>query len=93
VALNILNLAAEDDSDQIIALDDAFKRLEAENPEAAQLVRLRFYCGLSMADTAEAMQIPRRTLDRRWEYARAWLMRAMEESEEPSRRKEAAEDA
>ncbi len=93
VAVNILDLAASDNAEQIVALDDAFKQLEAENPEAAQLVRLRFYCGLSMADTAEAMQIPRRTLDRRWEYARAWLARAIGESQDQERRTGDADDA
>lgn len=75
--LNVVDLAAEGTVEDITELDDALKRLDAENPEAAQIVRLRFYAGLSMDETAEVMGMPKRTLDRRWEFARAWLFRAM----------------
>ena len=44
---------------------------------AARLVKLRFFAGLSMAETAEALGVPLRTVQRNWTYARAWLYRAL----------------
>jgi len=84
--LNVLDLAAIGEAEDIEALDRAMTALEADNPEAAQIVRLRFYSGLSLDDTSEAMQIPRRTLDRRWEFARAWLLREIMRADPEKRR-------
>lgn len=75
--LNVADLASEQDSDQILALDEAVCRLEEQNPEAALVVRLRFYAGLSVDQTAEAMDMAPRTVDRRWKFARAWLYQAL----------------
>ena len=76
---NVLDLAAAPDSEQILALDDAIRRLEQEMPQAAAVVRLRFYAGLSVDDAAEALGIAPRTVNREWTYARAWLFRCLEE--------------
>jgi RNA polymerase sigma factor (TIGR02999 family) len=73
VPLTVVDLAADDDSDQIMAVDEAFRRLEQEDPDAAKVVRLRFYAGLSVEDTAAALGISPRTVAREWTYARAWL--------------------
>lgn len=62
-------------SDQIVAVDDAIRRLENEDPEAAALVRLRFYAGLSVDDAAAALGTSQRTAARMWSYARAVLYR------------------
>lgn len=86
LSLNVLDLASEDDPSQIIAVHEAVEKLQVENPELASIVRFRFYAGLSLDDTAEAMQIPRRTLDRRWELAKAWLYRSLEEFDREDRR-------
>jgi RNA polymerase sigma factor (TIGR02999 family) len=66
---------AEADPEQIVAVDDAVRRLEAEDPEAAAVVRLRFYAGLSVDQAAEALGISARTAARVWTYARAVLFR------------------
>lgn len=79
--LNVADLAAEHDFGRILALDSALCRLEQQNPEAAHVVRLRFYAGLSVDQTAEALEISPRTVDRRWKFARAWLYKALTESE------------
>lgn len=71
--LNVAELAADGNAEQIVALDEALCRLEEQNPEAAGIVRLRFYAGLSVDQTAEALQMSPRTVDRRWKFARAWL--------------------
>ena len=63
--------------DDLLELDDALDRLANEFPVAAELVKLRFFTGLTLCDAAEAMGIPRRTADRHWAFARAWLADAL----------------
>jgi DNA-directed RNA polymerase specialized sigma24 family protein len=70
---------AECDSSEILGFDEVFGRLESEVPEAAAVVRLRFYAGLSIDQTAEALGVSSNTVDRRWAFARAWLFRAMQD--------------
>lgn len=74
----LADLAAAGDSgtsEKIVMFDEAFLRLEAENPDAAGVVRLRFFAGLSVDQTAEALGLSPATVDRRWSFARAWLHR------------------
>lgn len=68
------------DSNQIVAVDAALARLEAEDPEAAAIVRLRFYAGLSVEQAAEALGHSPRTAARLWTYARAVLYRDLREN-------------
>jgi RNA polymerase sigma factor (TIGR02999 family) len=75
VPMNVLDLAQTPDTEQILAFDEAIERLGAEMPQAAGVVRLRFYAGLSVDETAEALAISPRSVDREWTYARAWLYR------------------
>jgi RNA polymerase sigma factor (TIGR02999 family) len=70
---------AASDPEQIVAVDAAFARLEAEDPEAAAVVRLRFYAGLSVDQAAEALGLSPRTAARLWNYARVVLYRALTE--------------
>lgn len=77
--LNVADLAATENPEQILALDTALCRLEEQNPEAAQVVRLRFYAGMSIDQTAEVLEMSPRTIDRRWKFARAWLYKMLEE--------------
>jgi RNA polymerase sigma factor (TIGR02999 family) len=79
VPLNVLEMAALPDSDQILAFDEAIERLEKETPAAAAVVRLRFYAGLSVEEVAEALGISPRSVNREWTYARAWLFRVLGE--------------
>jgi len=60
-------------SEQIVAIDEALERFAQEEPEKAQLVKLRFFAGLSLEEAAEALGISRATASRHWAYARAWL--------------------
>ncbi|HVT87593.1 MAG TPA: ECF-type sigma factor [Tepidisphaeraceae bacterium] len=82
VPLNVLDLAHLPDSEQILALEDAVERLEQETPIAASVVRLRFYAGLSVDETAEALGISPRSVNREWTYARAWLFRLLDDGSE-----------
>ncbi|XVJ58099.1 MAG: sigma-70 family RNA polymerase sigma factor [Tepidisphaera sp.] len=85
VPLNVLDLAQVEDSDEIVAVDDAIRRLEASDPTAGAVVRLRFYAGLSVEDTARALGISERTVMREWAYAKAVLFRELEaQTREPS---------
>ena len=73
VAMSIVDLATEHDPAEILALDEAICRLEAQDERLSQVVRLRFYAGLSVADTAKALGLSERTVKRLWSFARAWL--------------------
>ena len=76
--LDVLDLAADADPTEILALDEAVSRLEQQSPSVAAVVRLRFFAGLSVAETAEALGVSTRTVEREWTYGRAWLARALD---------------
>src|SRR5262245_61539207 len=59
------------------ALDEALSRLERIDPEQARIVELRYFVGLGIEETAEALHISPATLKRRWSLARAWLFREL----------------
>ena len=72
------DLAAPDDlSDDLVALDDALTALGRHDPDAARLVTLRYFAGLSHHEAAEAMGISRGAADRLWALGRAWLYRRL----------------
>ncbi len=62
---------------EIADLDEALTRFEAEDPEKASLVKLRFYGGLTLKQAAAALGLAPATADRHWAYARAWLFHAL----------------
>jgi RNA polymerase sigma factor (TIGR02999 family) len=72
---DVASLAAPDGTprDDLIALDDALRQLEAEEPVKARLVKLRYFAGLSLEDTASVLDISPATAKRYWVYARSWL--------------------
>lgn len=67
--------------EEILAVDRALARLEAEDPEAAAIVKLRFFAGLSVEHAAEALGISPRTAARQWTFARARLHRLLSEGD------------
>lgn len=81
--LNLDDLAARtgdhNTDDQLLALDEALSELEQHDPQAAQLVKLRYFAGLTHQEAAEALGIGRRTADRIWSLARAWLFQRMQD--------------
>jgi RNA polymerase sigma factor (TIGR02999 family) len=81
--LSVVDLATEADSGEILALDEAIGRLEEQDARAAKIVRLRFYAGLSVDETAQALDLSRRTVMREWAFARAWLYRTLGFDEPP----------
>jgi RNA polymerase sigma factor (TIGR02999 family) len=64
---------AIDSADQALALDEALRQLEQCDARAARVVELRFYAGLSLEQVAQMLQLTRRTIDRDWRFARAFL--------------------
>jgi RNA polymerase sigma factor (TIGR02999 family) len=72
----LTGLAAASDDD-LLGLDDALDRLAKDYPVAAELVKLRFFGGMTLGEAAEALGLPRRTADRHWSFARAWLADAL----------------
>jgi RNA polymerase sigma factor (TIGR02999 family) len=71
-----LSLAAEPPFD-LLALDKALEQLSQEAPQKAELVKLRYFAGLSAAQAAEVLGISRATADRYWAFAKVWLYDAM----------------
>lgn len=63
----------EVEPDQLLALDDAIEKLTALDPQAAQVVKLRFFTGLSVEETARVMEVSESTVKRDWQFARSWL--------------------
>ena len=79
---------ATDDADatDLIALNDALARLEKESPRKGQIVMLRYFAGLSIEETATALELSSATVTRDWNFARAWLLDAMSEGGHEPRR-------
>lgn len=75
VNLESLELAAALDETQILDLDDALARFAVHDPAKAQLVKLRFFVGLTLEQAAQSLGISEATAKRYWAYARAWLYR------------------
>jgi RNA polymerase sigma factor (TIGR02999 family) len=77
--LDLEHLAVVEDAtdDELLALDEALERLAQENEPCAALVKLRFFAGLTLEEAASALGLARRTADRYWAFARAWLFRAL----------------
>src|SRR5262249_15522073 len=71
---------AAEPGDDLLDLDEALTRLEAVDPIAARLVTLRYFAGLSMPEAAAALDLPLRTVERNWTYARTWLHRELSRS-------------
>jgi len=67
--------AASDDDDQLLAVNEALDKLAAEDPQKAELVKLRYFAGMTIAETARALGVSDPTAKRWWTFARAWLYR------------------
>jgi RNA polymerase sigma factor (TIGR02999 family) len=73
INLDAADLVSTVSSDELLTVDDAIERLAHEDPTAAQLVRIRYYAGLSVEQAGEAIGISRASAYRHWSYARAWM--------------------
>jgi RNA polymerase sigma factor (TIGR02999 family) len=73
--LNETHLVQTAPSDEMLAVDEALDLLAAEDPTSADLVKLRYFVGMTMEEAAAALGLPLRTAERLWTYSRAWLRR------------------
>lgn len=80
IELDKLDLADSKATDDLLALDEALQRLESDEPVVAEVVKLRYFAGLTIEQTASALEISVRMVNRHWAYAKAWLFRELDES-------------
>lgn len=80
VVLDDALIVSDEQADHLIALDDALAELEQHDLQAAKLVKLRYFAGLTHQQAAEALGVTRRAADRLWALARAWLYQRLQES-------------
>ena len=76
--LDVDQLEVPELREDLLALDEALDRLAEADPEAARLVQLRYFAGLTLGEAARVLNVSPRTVDRLWAYARAWLHQALE---------------
>jgi RNA polymerase sigma factor (TIGR02999 family) len=81
VDLDAVEAAFPADDDLVLKVHDALRQLEAEDPEKAQVVKLRFFVGLENGEIATLLDVSEKTVQRHWTFAKAWLARAMQEKE------------
>ena len=84
VDLDRIEIALDTNDEQLIALDEAITQLAAEDPDAARLVNLRFFAGLTQKDAAASLGFAPRTAERQWAYARAWLYARLRQDDGPN---------
>ena len=81
--LDRLAIVEDASAEELLALDDALERLARENRSCAELVKLRFFAGLTLGEAAASLGLARRTADRYWAYARAWLYQVLSKEAGP----------
>ena len=79
-----VTLGGEDDAmllsaEELFSLDRALTELQEEDPNLVEVVLMRYFCGLTIAETADILEVSTRTVERRWRFARAWLRNQLSE--------------
>lgn len=80
IDVEVADLAMPEQAEEVLAVHEVLDGLAAVDPQAAELVELRYFTGLSIPKAAEVLGIGARSADRLWAFARAWLRRAVGES-------------
>jgi RNA polymerase sigma factor (TIGR02999 family) len=94
IELDDVDPGTQTDPGAVLALDEALSRFEKLDPRGAEIVKLRCFMGLTVAEVAEALGVATRTVDRDWVAAKAWLRGELgPEEPDPDRRKAPTEDA
>jgi RNA polymerase sigma factor (TIGR02999 family) len=79
INLDSIEIALDTPPEELLAFNEILDLLTLEYPECGELVKLRFFAGLSLGESATALGLPRRSADRKWAFARAWLHRKLRE--------------
>jgi RNA polymerase sigma factor (TIGR02999 family) len=85
ISLDETEIALQQEADEVLALHGALKELEAIDPRKSRVVELRYFGGLSIEETSEALGISTVTVNREWRTARAWLARELGAGKAPDR--------
>jgi RNA polymerase sigma factor (TIGR02999 family) len=83
VSIEDVPVVSTENPEEVIALDDALSRLEALDDRLARVVECRYFGGLTVKETAEALDVSPATVKRDWRTAKAWLYRALQDSPQP----------
>ena len=78
-----MDVAAPADEDELLAVNEALDKLAAQNQTEAELVKLRYFVGLTLEESAEVLGISARSADNYWAHARAWLYREIKAGQKP----------
>jgi RNA polymerase sigma factor (TIGR02999 family) len=84
IELDSANIVIEDSSIDHIALDEALTKLVKEEPVVSELVKLRYFAGLTLNEAASVLGVSNRTADRYWKYAKAWLFQEISTGDKPT---------
>jgi RNA polymerase sigma factor (TIGR02999 family) len=79
VNISEIELAESTPDEKILMIDEALERLEAEDPDKARIVVMKFFAGLTNLEVAETLGVTERTVERQWAFAKAWLFRSIQE--------------
>ena len=79
IDINDIDLVHASQDDRILLINEVLERLEKDNPQAAQIITMKFFGGLTNREIVEALGIPERSVERRWSYAKATLFRMIQE--------------
>jgi RNA polymerase sigma factor (TIGR02999 family) len=85
IDLDRVEVAIDADAESLLRIDEALAKLAHQDAEAAELVKLRFFVGMSYPEAAQALGISARTAKRYWAFSRAWLFRELSRSDEGSK--------
>jgi RNA polymerase sigma factor (TIGR02999 family) len=77
IDLDRVDVAAETDAESLLVINEAIEKLAVQDPQSAELVKLRFFAGLNYEEAAKALGISERSAKRCWTFARAWLYREL----------------
>jgi RNA polymerase sigma factor (TIGR02999 family) len=83
--LDRVEVVESEPAERVLALSEALERLAAEEPEVSEVVKLRYFGGLTLEESAAALDISLRTANRHWSYAKAWLYQQLAEPDQKRR--------
>lgn len=84
ISIHLDDISDEARDSQLKALNEALQRFEQEDSVACELVKLRYFTGLSLREASQVLELAPRTADRLWAYAKAWLLREIQRGHDDS---------